>query len=59
MTYFDSLMKIYLEQIKANEKYHGKKLGFVDSGLVKTCDELVIGQISGGTHFKIKVEQST
>ena len=52
-------MKIYLEHIKANEKYHGKKIGFVDSGFVKTCDELVIGQISGGTNCKIKVEQST
>ena len=52
-------MKIYLEHIKANEKYHGKKIGFVDSGFVKTCDELVLGQISGGTNCKIKVEQST
>ena len=37
-------MKIYLEQIKANDKFYGgKKSGFVDSGFVKTCDELVIG----------------
>ena len=36
-----------------------KKSGFIDSGFVKTCDELVIGQISGGTNCKIKVEQST
>ena len=37
-------MKIHLEQIKANDKYHGKNSGFVDSGFVKTCDdELVIG----------------
>ena len=37
-------MKIHLEQIKANKKNHGeKKSGFVDSGFVKTCDELVIG----------------
>ena len=36
-------MEIYLEQMKANVKFHGKKLGFVDSGFVKTCDELVVG----------------
>ena len=24
-------------------KFHGKNSGFVDSGFVKTCDELVIG----------------
>ena len=35
-------MKIHLEQIKANNKFHGKNSGFVDSGFVKTCDELVI-----------------
>ena len=36
-------MKLHLEQIKANYKFHGKNSGFVDSGFVKTCDELVIG----------------
>ena len=37
-------MKIHLEQTKENDKFHGKKKsGFVDSGFVKTCDELVIG----------------
>ena len=41
--YFDFLMEIYLEQIKANDKFHENNLGFVDSGFVKTCDELVIG----------------
>ena len=35
-------MKIHLEQIKATDKFHGKNSGFVDSGFVKTCDELVI-----------------
>ena len=35
-------MKIHLEQIKANDKFHGKNSGFVDSEFVKTCDELVI-----------------
>ena len=36
-------MKIHLEQIKTNSKFHGgKKSCFVDSGFVKTCDELVI-----------------
>ena len=37
-------MKIPLQQFKANDKFHWKKKsGFVDSGFVKTCDELVIG----------------
>ena len=38
--HFDSSMKI-----KANDKFHGKNSGFVDSGFVKTCDELVIGLV--------------
>ena len=37
-------MKIHLDQIKANDKFRGKSSSFVDSGFVKTCDELVIGQ---------------
>ena len=38
-------MVIHLEQVKANDKIHGeKKSDFVDSGFVKTRDELVIGQ---------------
>ena len=41
--YFDSFMKIHLEQIKTNDKFYGKYSGFVDSEFVKTCDELVIG----------------
>ena len=28
--------------IKANHKFHGKNSDFVNSGFVKTCDELVI-----------------
>ena len=36
-------MEIQLEQIKTNDKFHGENSGFVDSGFVKTCDELVIG----------------
>ena len=36
-------MKIHLEQIKARDKFHGKSSGFVDSGFVKTCDDLVLG----------------
>ena len=36
-------MKIHLEQIKAINKFHGQNSGFVDSGFVKTCDELDIG----------------
>ena len=43
MMYFDSLMKILLEQIKTNDKCHMKNAGFVDSVLVKICDEPVIG----------------
>ena len=37
-------MKIHLQHIKANNKFHGKRTAFVDSGFVKTCDELVLGQ---------------
>jgi hypothetical protein len=37
--WFDVKNKI---QSKANEKFHGKKSGFLESGFVKTCDELVI-----------------
>ena len=36
-------MKIHLEQIKASDRFHWKSSGFVDSGFVKTCDNLVIG----------------
>ena len=36
-------MKIHLEQFWAKDKFYGKKSGFVDSGFVKTCNELVIG----------------
>ena len=36
-------MKTHLEQIKANDKFHGKRSCFVDSGFVIICDELVIG----------------
>ena len=36
-------MKIHLEQIKANNKFHGQNWGFVDSGFVKTCDEIDTG----------------
>ena len=47
-------MKIHLQQIKAKQGAHYeltiflsvkiyKSKGFVDSGFVKTCDELVIG----------------
>ena len=37
-------MKIHLKHIKANNNLHGKSSAFVDSGFVKTCDELVIGR---------------
>ena len=37
-------MKIHLEQIKGNDRLdREKKSGFVDSGFVKTWDELVTG----------------
>jgi len=36
-------MKIHLEQIKTNDKFHEKNPGFVVSGFVKTFVELVIG----------------
>ena len=36
-------MKIHLGQIKVSAKFHVKNSGFVDSGFVKTCDELVVG----------------
>ena len=39
-------MIINLEHINTNNKFRAeKKLGFVDSEFVKTCDELVIGQV--------------
>ena len=41
-------MKTHLEQIKENDKILGKSSGFVDSGFVKTCDELVIGLLLKG-----------
>ena len=40
-------MKIDLEQIKTNDKFHWEKSGFVYSGFVKTCDELVKGHRCG------------
>ena len=44
-------MKIHLEQNKANDEFHGFS-GFVDSGFVKTCDELVIGfSMEGRYHW--------
>ena len=53
----DSWMKIRLEQIKGNNKCNGgEKSGFVDSGFVKTCDELVIGSMEERFSF---VEETT
>ena len=37
-------MKINLARIKANNFFHGKISGFVDSRFVKTYDELVKGE---------------
>ena len=36
-------MKIHLEYIKNDNKFHGKCSGFIDSEFVKICDELVKG----------------
>ena len=36
-------MKIHLEEVKSKRQISLKKSGFIDSGFVKTCDELVIG----------------
>ena len=40
-SYFDSWLKTLLAQIKTNGKFFGKYSGFLYSGIVKTCDELV------------------
>ena len=42
MTIARNIVKIHLDRNK--NKLHGKNSGFVDSGFVKTCDELAIGQ---------------
>jgi len=42
LIYFDSQKKI-----KTNSIFGGKKSGFLVSGFVKTCDELVIGWENG------------
>ena len=42
MTIAQNIVKIHLDRNK--NKLHGKNSGFVDSGFVKTCDELAIGQ---------------
>ena len=34
-------MKIHLEKIQTNDTFRGKSSDFVDSGFVKTCDELL------------------
>ena len=36
-------MKIHFEQMVKTEKFNGRKSDLVDSGFVKTCNELVIG----------------
>ena len=47
LIYFDSQMKIHLEQIKTNSNSIESKSGFIDSGLVKTCDEHIISWENG------------
>jgi len=47
LIYFDSQIKNHLELIKTNSKFGEKKSGFVVSGFVKTCDELVISWENG------------
>merc|ERR1740116_518266 len=46
LIYFDSEIKIYLDQIKTNNSIENKS-GFIDSGLVKTCDEHIISWENG------------
>jgi len=40
-------MKNHLELIKTNSNSIENKLGFIDSGLVKTCDEHIISWENG------------
>ena len=51
-------MKNNLEQIKTNDEFHGKNSGFVDSGFVKTCDELVIGVKQKGSPIHLLIPPS-
>ena len=51
-------MKIHLEQIKANDTFHGKNTGFVDSGFVKTCYELIIGVKQKGSPIHLLIPPS-
>ena len=41
--HYSLITYLRIEQIKANDKFHGKTSGFVYSEFVKTCDDLVIG----------------
>ena len=44
--------------MKKNDKFYEKSSGFVDSGFVKTCDELVIGHISSIPTLSMEVFSS-
>ena len=46
LIYFGSEIKIHLDQIKTNNSIENKS-GFIDSGLVKTCDEHIISWENG------------
>ena len=41
LIYFNFSIKIYLGQLKTNDKFHGKKIGFCRFEFVKTCDKFV------------------
>ena len=55
--YSDPKIKIHLEQIKINLKFHARNSGFVDSEFVKTYGELFTGEEEGIQLRKQKREQ--
>ena len=40
---YDNRLEYYENPFRNKNKLHGKNSGFVDSGFVKTCDELELG----------------
>ena len=59
LKFFLLYIKIHIKQIKANDTFHGeKKSGFVDSGFVKTCNELVIGVKQKGSPIHLLIPPS-
>ena len=41
--HYSLITYLRIEQIKANDKFHGENSGVVDLGFVNSCDELVSG----------------